>query len=218
MTIAPEQRMYRMRLELRDVDPTGRPGRYTFIEGNAVPYGVFADLGPFLEAHAPDSFAQSTRAGTGKGLPLLLFHDQRSFPIGKSEQWKHEGGFLRGVWRLNDAPRSQEAAQAAADGDLVGMSVGFVPMRSSVERCEDWSGRDWNPELGPEHKDRWTREESRLVETSLTPAPVYQDAEVTRVRSFDVYEERSTYQGGRRFPDVEAWRDYLQELRSAQQS
>jgi len=210
-----EDRMFVTTLQLRDVDTSGRHP-YTYLEGRAVPYDVFADVGPFLEQHESGSFTDTTKRGTGKNAPLLLFHDKRSFPIGKAESWSHDDGALDGVWKLNDSPHSQQAARAAHDGELIGMSVGFVPMRFSVERCEDWSGRDWNPDLGAEHKDRWTRHENRLVEVSLTPAPVYEDSGVVLVRSFDWQAERRAFGGGRRFPEVEAWRAEVDALRSAQ--
>jgi HK97 family phage prohead protease len=205
--IAPESRAYVTTLELRDVQAVGKPYRY--LEGRAVPYDTFADLGWFLEQHAAGSFAQSTKAGTGKGLPLLLFHDNRSFPIGKAESWKHDDGALDGVWRLNDSAEAQRAAGAADAGELVGLSIGFAPIRSDWQYVDDW-----NPDLGADHKDRVTRLESRLLEVSLTPTPAFLDAEVAVVRTAFSVEQRQAAARTRPL-EVDTWRAELDALRSA---
>jgi HK97 family phage prohead protease len=210
MTIAPEARGYVTQLVMRDAQAVGKgAGSYGWLEGRAVPYDTFADIGWFMEAHAAGSFAKSTKAGTGKGLPLLLFHDNRNFPIGKADSWNHEDGGMDGVWRLNDSAQAQTAARAANDGELVGMSVGFQPIRSSWDYVDDW-----NPDLGPEHMDKVTREESRLLEVSLTPTPAFADAGVTLVRTAFNVQQRQALRT--KPPQVEAWRDIVEGLRSAQ--
>ena len=202
---APEARTYRTALELRDVERTG----YTYLEGRAVPYDVDADVGWFVEQHAAGSFKASVNGGSGKRAPLLLFHDNRSFPVGHAEQWRHDDGLV-GVWRLNDSTEAQRAAEAAAAGDLVGMSVGFMPVRSDW-RYVEWD--DWNPDLGPEHKDHVTRLESRLLEVSLTPTPVFGDAEVADVRTSYTMELREAHvPRPRRSGDP--WRVDVERLRS----
>ena len=207
MTQAPEIRAYTTTLELRDVDVTGRPARY--LEGRAAPYNTWGDVGWFMEQFAADSFKKSTTGGTGKNLPLLLFHDNRSFPIGHAEKWTHTDG-LTGVWKLNGSAEANRAADAAADGDLLGLSVGFMPVDSQWTYTDDW-----NPELGPDHKDRVTRVESRLLEVSMTPTPVFADAEVTSVRSaFDV-EVRAAKAKEEKTRAADAWRDVVDGLRSA---
>jgi len=207
MTIAPEARTYVTQLQLRDVQAVGRP--YGWLEGRAVPYDTWADIGYFLEQHAGGSFAKSTKAGTGKGLPLLLFHDNRSFPIGKADSSTHDDGGMDGVWKLNDSPQAQRAAKAADDGELIGLSVGFSPIRSEWDYVDDW-----NPDLGPEHMDRCTRIESRLVEVSMTPTPAFAEAGVTLVRTAFNLQNRAAMRT--KPPQVEAWREYLDQVRSAQ--
>jgi hypothetical protein len=206
MTQPAEQRTYPLALELRDAQVVGKP--YKYLEGRAVPYDTWGNVGWYLEQHAQDSFKQSTRAGSGQGLPLLLFHDNRSFPIGHADKWTHNDG-LHGVWRLNDSAEAQRAASAVEDGDLRGMSVGFQPIRSAWDFVEDWA-----PDLGPEHMDRVTRSESRLLEVSLTPTPVFSDAEVVLVRSALGYGERASGAPEPRKSDVEAWREVVDGLRS----
>jgi hypothetical protein len=207
MTTAEETRTYGVRLELRDVQAIGK-APYKYLEGRAVPYDVFETISWFREQHAQDSFKQSTKGGSGTRLPLLLFHDNRSFPIGHAEKWTHDDG-LNGVWQLNDSPEAQRAATMAEAGDLVGMSVGFQPIRSAWDFVEDWA-----PELGPEHMDRVTRLESRLVEVSLTPTPAFQDAEVLVVRSALGHGMRADGAPVPRKSDVEAWREVVDGLRS----
>jgi HK97 family phage prohead protease len=201
-----ELRTYSTTLVLRDVDATGGAGRpYQYLEGRAVPYDTWANLGYFLERHAGGSFGQSTKAGSGRALPLLLFHDNRSWPVGHAAEWRHDDGGLDGIWKLNESPEAQRAGRMADDGDLVGLSIGFQPIRSDVDLADKW-----NPELGPEHMDRVTRIESRLLETSLTPTPAFADAGVTLVRS--------AYR--RPEPDrreLEGWRAAVEGLRSGLQ-
>jgi len=204
----PEARCFATALEVREVQAVGKPYRY--LEGRAVPYDTWADLGWFMEQHAAASFRQSTKAGTGQRLPLLLFHDNRSMPIGHAEEWHHDDGALDGVWRLNDSTEAQTAARMAEDGDLLGLSVGFAPIRSDWQYVDDW-----NPELGPEFKDRVTRLESRLLEVSMTPTPAFADAAVANVRTAFSLEQRAAMVGPRA-SEVDGWRDWLAEIRSAQ--
>jgi HK97 family phage prohead protease len=196
-------------LQMRDLEVTnGRSA--TFLEGQAVPYDVYADAGWFMERHAQNSFLKSTTGnGEVRKLPLLLFHDKTSFPIGHAERWTHDGG-LNGVWKMADTPEAKRAADAAASGDLVGMSVGFIPVQAPKVETVD----DWNPELGPDHKDRLTHIESRLVEVSLTPAPVFADAEVSCVRTAYDLQERAQRHRDQQRSEADAWRAYSAGLKS----
>jgi HK97 family phage prohead protease len=205
MTDTPtEARTYSTTLELRDVQAVGRP--YQYLEGLAVPYDTWADVGWFLESHRAGSFKRSTNGRSGKGLPLLLFHDNRSWPIGHAERWDHDTTGMRGVWKLNDGTDAQTAARMAELGDLVGLSVGFQDVATP-----EWSFPDeLDPfgDLGPDHKARCTRIESRLVEVSMTPTPAFADAGVTMVRT----------RARRPTPpplEVDHWRAELETLRSA---
>ena len=172
----PERRVFETALQLRDTQLIGKP--FKFLEGRAVPFGEWADIGAFLEQHAAGSFDQTTRAGSGQRLPLLLFHNNQRWPIGHAEQWRSDDAGLNGVWRLNDLPEAQQAATLANAGDLNGMSIGFLPVKSEWDYLSD---EEWNPDTG--HKDRVTRTESRLLEVSLTPTPAFAGAEVALVRT-----------------------------------
>jgi HK97 family phage prohead protease len=186
-------------LALRDTQLVGRPFRY--LEGRAVPYNEWADIGWFLEEHAPGSLDQTTRGGSGQRLPLLLFHNNQSWPIGHAETWRSDDGGLNGVWRLNELPEAQQAASLAAAGDLGGLSIGFQPIRSDWTYLAD---DEWNPDTGD--KDRVTRTESRLLEVSLTPTPAFQGAAVSGVRTA----ERPRTRGHTRF---DGWMRELAKLK-----
>ena len=177
--IPDEVRIVRANVELRDTDAVGAGPPYRYIEGRAVPFGVWADVGPYLEQHVVGSFERSTKGGSGRSLPLLPWHDNNTWPLGTIESWRNDEDGLWGTWRLNDTEEAQQAAKMARSGGLGGLSIGFQPIRSEPQILE-WE--DWNPELGWDHMDRITRLESRLLEVSLTPTPAFEDSRVTCVR------------------------------------
>jgi HK97 family phage prohead protease len=168
---APEVRTYPARLSTIDTDTL------TELHGLAVPYGVEANTGQEIESWAPGALASAVEAA--RGLPLLMWHNNRSWAIGVSAGWAEEDDGLYGVWRLDEHPDAQRAARQAQDGYMTGLSVGFQPIRSEWTYA---SWEDWDPN-DPATFDRVVRLEARLVEVSLTPTPVYADAGVTLVRS-----------------------------------
>jgi len=187
--------------ELRDVQTTGRPYRY--LEGRAVPYDVAGDIGWYVETHAFGSLKKSTREGA-KNAPLLLGHANRDMQAiaGHAEEWRHEADGLHGVWKLNDSEGAQRAGQLVDGGDLAGLSIGFQPILSTWDLVDF---DEWDPDLGPDHKDRVTRLESRLLEVSLVPTPAFAEAAVTAIRAATVYTRaaRLPYLGEL---EVDAWR------------
>lgn len=190
---APEVRTYAPAFELREIDGT-ESGRY--LEGRAVPYDTWADIGWFMEKHLRGSFKKSIREAA-KGLPLLLWHDNRTFPIGVSEEWRDLDDALHGVWRIDQKDElARTAAQKARDGFLTGLSIGFAPVGEPREEDikVDDNGVVWI-----------TRRESRLLEVSLTPTPAFAGAQVSLVRS------RNPHQGSkRRSAELDAWKNYLE--------
>jgi HK97 family phage prohead protease len=186
MTVdAPERRLVQTTLQIRDTQLVGKPFKY--LEGRAVPYDTWANIGWFLEAHQKGSLDETTTRGSGKGLPLLLFHNNRSWPIGTAESWSSSDDGLSGVWRLNQTSDAQQAAALVDAGDLHGLSIGFAPIRSAWEYVDDW-----DPDLGPDHMDRVTRIESRLLEVSVTPTPAFVEAEISLVRTREARRLRPT--------------------------
>jgi hypothetical protein len=189
-----ENRVFQTTVELRDVTTTGR-GPYRYLEGMAVPYDRWQDIYEWMaERHAVESFKRSTTGRSGAKAPLLLWHDNRQFPIGHAESWKHTADGMFGVWKLNGTDNAQQAAALADNGDLTGLSVGFQDA-VSPDIDEDAAGKLWV-----------TRMESRLLEVSVTPTPAFADAAVTQVRT-----------AMRRPPpperDVDHWRRTVEALR-----
>lgn len=196
-TLATEKRI--QRVELRDVDTTDA---LTMIRATAVPYNTPTDVGWYIEEHAPGSFAKSLKEAAA-ALPLLMFHDNRTWPIGAAAEWDDGTAELVGTWRLDGSEEAQRAGQLARDGILNFMSIGFMPIRSEWDLVEDW-----NPDLGPEHMDRVRRLESRLLETSMVSTPAFKDAAVKWVRTADSPRRRDA---GRR--EVQEWRRQIDALK-----
>lgn len=186
--------------EIRDVDTKGG---FTRLAGRAVPYGEGADIGWFIEEFAQGSLAKSI-SEAARDLPLLLFHDSRTFPVGAAEEWQDGKAGLDGIWRLDKSEEAQRAAQLVDDKLLTGMSIGFQPIRSQWTYVEDW-----NPDLGADHKDRVVRQEARLAETSLVPTGAFVGAQTTWVRTAERPLKREQ---SRR--ELAAWREELERLRA----
>lgn len=199
-----ERRTFPQAVTLAEVDaPRATGGLYRTLEGRAVPFDVWAPVNPWLtERHAPGSLERSTLHGTGRGQPLLLFHDRQRWPIGLSMGWQNERDGLYGSWRLNETPDAQQAAELARSGELGYMSIGFLPQRD-----------DWHD--GQQDRDgryQVTRLESRLLEVSLTPTPAWAEAQVTDVReAFVQVRQRPPAR-----PDAAApYREWLEQHREA---
>jgi uncharacterized protein len=192
---APEVRTYEFRLA--DVDTTDN---LSYLEGRAVPYNAETMVGWYWEQMAVDVFADSLDQRAG--LPLLLWHNGRSWPVGVADGWESRADGLHGVWRLDDSDEAQRAARQARDGFMSGLSVGFDP------RTSKWTYTaydEWDPD-DPDTFDRVTRQTARLVEVSLVPAPAYDDAAVTLVRSADRRHRRGNFKSGHdtaRRPDID---------------
>ena len=185
------------------VEKIGHDGPFTELRGRAVPYAVWTNRGWFMESVKAGCFDKSLDEAAA-GLPLHLFHDSDSFPIGVSTEWDRKRDALYGVWKLDGSEEAQRAAQLAADGLLRYMSVGHSPIRSEWEFVEP---EKWNPDLGPEHMDKLTRVESRLVEVSMLTVPAFATAEVLSVaaasRDPELRKRRDLLR-----PSLRAWQDW----------
>lgn len=151
----------------------------TQLSGIAVPYGSRASIGWFEEEFTKGSMAKSITEAA-RGLPLLAFHDDRSMPLGVAKEWHEETDGLRGVWKLEQDPRTQQLARMAVPDDdghaaMGYMSIRFVPIRS------EWTYAD----PGSNSLDYVLRTEARLLETSLVSTPAYTGAKVQWVRTAD---------------------------------
>lgn len=169
--------------QIREAEVTDTvSGRY--IEGRAVPYNVWTDTGWYYEQVAPGAFAKSIREAA-QGLPLLLFHDGRSFPVGVSERWTEESDGLVGLWRMDESDEdAMTALDKAGKRMLTGLSVGFLPVEN-LQRNDAGELVDVNNTItfDDEGIPYVTRREARLLEVSLTPTPAYVGAEVLATRS-----------------------------------
>ncbi len=204
-TNRPEESRLLPTMQLRDAGVTNG---YRYLEGIALPYGRDADIGWFVEQFAPGSLAKSIKEAA-RSLPLHLFHDSASLPIGVASEWKDDGEALRGVWKLDDGELAQRAARMAQPDDdghsLLGyMSIRFSPIRSAWTYVDDF-----NPDLGADHKDHVVRTEARLLEVSLVSTPAYRDAAVEFVRTGERAIGREA--SGR---EISGWREYLDGVRS----
>jgi HK97 family phage prohead protease len=139
--------------------------------GLAVPYNATRNTGGgFTERFFPGVFAKSIKEAA-RALPLLMHHDWDSIPVGKAIGWEETAEGLVGTWQFDSRFEAAEAARLAHEGYLSGLSVGFLPTAD---------GSDWDLSGDMPHVDRRA---ARLVETSLTPTPVFEGAGVIAVRS-----------------------------------
>lgn len=185
----------------------------TRLEGMAVPYGVRTNTGIYAEEVVKGAFDKSIAEAGGR-LPLLLWHDNQALPVGVSESWSSADEGLHGVWRMDESDRAREAARSAADGMMVGLSIGFVPIRTEWDIVAD---DEWDP-TNLEHMDTARRIEGRLLETSLTPTAAFAGAQVTLVRSSKVPDQVLAHrrqQRPARSGEVASLRAWLDGLRSA---
>ena len=122
-----EGRVVPAMLELRDVDAGRR-----YLEGRAVPYGVPADIGWYVETFDRGVFAKSIREAAN-GLPLLLFHNGSSLDtlIGRAESWSEQTDGLHGVL---DADSLKAILKGAPDVE--------VAARTLVEAAMERGSRD----------------------------------------------------------------------------
>ena len=71
-TQASEARSYATHLELRDVQAVGAGKPFTYLEGRAVPYATWADLGWFMEQHDAESFQALDKRQRGPALAVAF--------------------------------------------------------------------------------------------------------------------------------------------------
>lgn len=149
---------------------TGAPDALTL---RLLRWGDIAQLRGFNEQFKPGAFTSSLR--TDPAPPLLHAHQDQVFPIGRIVPGSYRddglGPTLIAALDLMD-PLAVEAGRKAANGYLTGVSVSFIPIRSSEQATTPQLTGDarWNPLV--------TRHEVRLLEVSLTPIPAYASGQV----------------------------------------
>ena len=177
-----ERRVYA--LEVRDVEVDRRT-----MTGLAAPYNTPTPIGSqYIEVLAPGVFKKSIREAA-KGLPLLAFHNNESWPVGKSVGWEETERGLVGTWEFAHTDEADKAYEMARDGFATGLSVGFQPIQSDVD-----PGSDTRPATV-------TRREARLFETSIVATPAYAEAQIMLVRTAGLKVAR---------PHLDRWRAWQQ--------
>lgn len=192
-----QRQLFTAALQLSDVDTTAS---FSMMEGRAAPYGEWGNRGWYLESWAAGLFDKSTKEAA-RNLPLLIFHDDLTWPIGSASKWDSRSDGLWGTWKLDTSSEAQRAAQLAKDGHLTGLSVGYQPELSTWE----FSDMDeWDPD-DVATLDRVTRHVARLVETSVVATPLMVNAGITLVASAEsTHRPRRAARESR--PKLAAWR------------
>lgn len=192
-----QRQLFTAALQLSDVDTTDS---FSMMEGRAAPYGEWGNRGWYLETWAAGLFDKSIKEAA-RNLPLLIFHDDLTWPIGSASKWDSRSDGLWGTWRLDTSTEAQRAAQLAKDGHLTGLSVGYQPELSTWEYSDV---DEWDPDdIGS--LDRVTRQVARLVETSVVATPLMVSAGLTLVASAEsTHRPRRSARESR--PKLAAWK------------
>jgi HK97 family phage prohead protease len=149
-------------VELRGA-PDGRE-----LTGLAVPYGTVSLLSPFPDG---EQFARGAFKRTadhmGGRLPKLFRNHDWGVAVGTAVEMRETDAGLMATWRIADTPAGNAALQEIREGVLDSLSVGFRAIRE-----------------GKVGRVREVRE-AHLLEVSLVPMPVYEDARVMSLREVD---------------------------------
>lgn len=180
---------------------------YSMLHGKAAPYNEVAHRHGFKEVWADGLFDESI-AGLSAKLPLMIWHDDMTWPLGSHLEWDPRAGDgLYGTWSLDRGPEAQRAAQMAADGHLGYLSVGYGPTLSRVDFDLDEGDYDLAD------ADTWptiTRLKARLMETSVVPVPLYHSAQILLVACAGARPKRHRAGTGHAgtTPKLDRWRDW----------
>ena len=127
--------------------------------GMAVPYGVETMIGGVRESFAPESFDLENVIGK----PLAYRHGE---PVGHITGAENREDGLYIDFNIVDTAQGRDAAVLARTGTIKGLSVGFNPIKSAMNRA----------------KDAIQHTTANLLEVSLTPYPAYATAGVSSIR------------------------------------
>lgn len=141
------------------------------LEALVVPYNtptvVDDGLGPYREAIDPKAFARVMR-GLPSHVRLHLEHDGQW--VGRGHRWMDSAEGLRMQFRVDDTEPGRTAIYKVKDGQVPGMSIGYIPGRSETRQS-------------PEGPVEWRLNVKCLHHTALVPTPAYIDARVSALRS-----------------------------------
>lgn len=151
---------------LRDAEIGGGDGRTLVLA--CVPFGVEAVVddgdGPYREVFRRGAFEHVTRAPNR--VELRYRHRQDMLPFGFAADLVEDPKHLIGSFRVAPGERGDQILDLVRDGQLSGVSIGFLP------------GTDMVTGSGAVERVRV----KKLGEVSLTPVQVYTGAEVLAVR------------------------------------
>lgn len=154
--------------QLRDAEVTG-DGRSLVLA--CVPFDVSAWVddgdGPYREGFRRGAFRHILRAPNR--VELRYAHGP-ALPYGFGTELMEDPSHLVGVFRVAPSEQGDQVLALVRDGQLGGVSIGFLPGESEEGSDDD----------GPV---TWRTRVKRLGEVSLTPAPSYPGAKVLSVRS-----------------------------------
>ena len=127
--------------------------------GMAVPYNTETMIGGVRESFAPESFDLDNVIGK----PLAYRHGE---PVGKITGAENREDGLYIDFEIVGTAQGRDAAVLARTGTIKGLSVGFNPIKSAMNRA----------------KDAIQHTTANLLEVSLTPYPAYATAGVSSIR------------------------------------
>lgn len=123
--------------------------------------------GPYREGFRRGAFRHATRAANR--TELRYAHRQTGMPFGFGVDLIEDPSHLIGSFRVAPSEQGDQVLALVRDGQLAGVSIGFVP------GTDEAGGDDDGPVT-------WRTLVRRLAEVSLTPAAAYQGAQVLAVR------------------------------------
>lgn len=123
--------------------------------------------GPYREAFKRGAFTHVVKAP--HVVELRYAHRQDGAPYGFGKSLTEDADYLRGVFRVAESDDGDRLLGLVRDGQLTGVSIGYVPGSDVTETDAD----------GPFTSRVRVK---RLGEVSLTPAPAYVEAQVLAVR------------------------------------
>lgn len=156
--------MYRLPMELRDVNPDGRT-----LEGVVVPYDETSYLtpNPAGERVLRGAFTKSAKQRAGRVF-LFRNHDH-GHPVGRAVTFEDADDGLHGTFQIRESVLGDETLADVREGYLPALSVGFraLQTRAGVAGITEVV-------------------EAQLMEVSLVPMGAYDSARVLALRHADM--------------------------------
>ena len=129
--------------------------------------------GRYQERFLLGAFPQAVASGQVGQVKLWSSHQDRLSQgeqkhIGKTVRLEERSDGAYGAWQVLKTAKGDEALEIAREGELRGLSVGFIPAKGGTRRAADGV---------------LERTVGHIDHVALTPTPTYAGAEVLVVRS-----------------------------------